>query len=201
MEKAVHNFVLRLSLAIVISLLTPWPLSSNVSSSDLDISKAGDLHQPAGLHGQGVGGFDESECIRGKPEPVLKKSTFKRISLATAEEKYRMDQNVDLTIQHGGCSYFSEIYRFSIKAGPEGKNDWRKWMDVAADLLSALPIKDIVAMQIRDMVASLRSQAKSAVAYSFRTEIPMAEGESLSFDVQPAEGGTTDLIVVYQIVM
>jgi hypothetical protein len=61
---------------------------------------------------------DESDCVRGEPTPVLKNSTFKRLTRFTAIETYTLNKNIKLTIEHFGCAHFSESYHFNIKKMP-----------------------------------------------------------------------------------
>jgi hypothetical protein len=74
-------------------------------------------------------------------------------------------------------------------------------MNFAATQLSLLPAQEVVKEQIQVMISTLRNQADNSRSYVYNAEIPISETEFLSFDVKPAGGNSTEIIVLYQVIL
>jgi hypothetical protein len=200
MKKTFNDTGLRLFLIICILIFTPWAVNCTAASSKPTISVSENDRKVLVSEEKSKDSPDDPGCVRGEPEPVLKNSKFMRLSRFTATEEVLLNENVALTIQHFGCAHFSESYHFKVKSNTIPKNDWRSWMNFAADRLRELPVQEVVAMQIQVLTAALRDRAKEAPSYEYKTEIPISEGALVSFDVKPA-GNFIEIIVQYQFVL
>jgi hypothetical protein len=201
-EKAMQKNALRRCMIMVVLLLIP--LMDCIASSSGEKSPA--LQSKSKTEAGEVisrTDSDESDCVRGEPKPVLKNSAFKPLTRSTAVEAYTLNKDIKLTIRHFGCAHFSESYHFLInkKKNSKTENDWRSWMNFAADQLDLLPVEDIVKPQIQVMASTLRDQARNTRSYVYNSEIAISETEILSFDVKPADGNSTEIIVLYQFIL
>lgn len=196
MGKSIPKAGLGLVLILAIMGVSPWALhcadtAPNQRSPATAGIGAGDEKAPDG----------ESDCVRGEPEPVLRNSRFESLTRLTATEEYPVNQEISLTIEHFGCAHFGERYHFKVKRKNNKIDDWRAWMNFAADRLEALPLRKDTEAQIKSMVETLRAQTKSAKAYVYNTEISMSEAENLSFDVKNTGSDAVEIILVYQFIL
>ena len=199
-KKSIHNMDLRLLYAVTLFLIAPWPLGCTAAPFPLESSTA--VHEPptATIQPRKQDSPGETNCVRGEPEPVLKNSKFIKLSKFSADEEYKLNDNITLIIRHGGCAHYLEEYQFGIN-NSQAIEEWRKWMFLAADLLNTLPVREIAAPQIHEMAECLRNRAKNKANYTYKTDIPIAEYESLSFDVKRFENNKARIIVAFQIIL
>jgi hypothetical protein len=199
MKRAFPETALWLFLVVAISFLSPWALSYADSTSKSKASKGPAASDSGGAEENPLN--DESDCVRGEPEPVLKNSRFKRLTRLTATEAYQVSPDVSLGIRHFGCAHFAESYHFKVKRKTSKPEDWRFWMKFAADRLEALPVRNGTDAQIKSMVATLRDQVKSATTYAYDSEIFISEAALLSFNVTSMGNDSSGIVVVYQYIL
>lgn len=200
MKKKTYTIDLYLFGAISILFLWSHALCCIASSLQPKISKPPMTSETERII-EDSGNSEESDCVRGEPEPVFKNSTFKRMSQFTAIEEYRLNENIYLTVNHFGCAHFSERYTFKVKANIISKNDWRSWMNFAADQLSALPVQEITAMQINTIVSALRDRVKNSAPYDYTSQISISEEEFLFFEVKSPNKDFFEIIILYQFIL
>lgn len=200
MKRSIHKMEQRLLFALALFVITPWPFSCTAAQPVLESSNVAHEPQTDTTQSRKQNTPGETECARGEPEPVLTDSNFKKISHYSAYEEYKLNENITLIIRHGGCAHYLEEYQFCI-SNSQTKEDWRGWMSFAADLLDTLPVREVAAAQIHEMAGSLRNRAKSNTNYAYKTDIPITETESLSFDVKRDKIKVVKIIIAFQIVL
>jgi hypothetical protein len=82
-----------------------------------------------------------SDCVRGTPEPVIKKNVFPKSNFTlqadslTGIEKVEFDNGDKLTIENAGCEYFSLNFRFESSRFIADTTDTKYWADKALRLI------------------------------------------------------------------
>ncbi|SHH26394.1 hypothetical protein SAMN04488109_3430 [Chryseolinea serpens] len=81
-----------------------------------------------------------NDCVRGEPEPVLKKAVypneiFQRQPDGTAIESTDLEHNDRLLIYHKGCEYYWLTFRFETSRFQADTTDVPYWMDKAVGFM------------------------------------------------------------------
>jgi hypothetical protein len=131
-----------------------------------------------------------SDCVRGRPQPILSvgrdrpQATFTAKSDTEAIEKWQFDSKTSITISQYGCSQYVEKYVFSVEGDNASSTNRAYWLHRSAELLSALPVAESKRRQIQRMADLLnRSTSKSARLIG-QLQLQISESEHLSILVR-----------------
>ena len=83
----------------------------------------------------------QSDCVRGTPEPVIRKNIFPKTNFTlqadslTGIENVEFDNGDKLTIENGGCEYFTLNFRFESSRFIADTTNTKFWADKALKLI------------------------------------------------------------------
>jgi hypothetical protein len=90
---------------------------------------------------QTIENFDDSGCIRGQAESVMKRSIYPNSIFKlnsdhhTGTETVELENGDKLTINNWGCEYFVLTFRFETERFQADTTDTRYWLDKVATLM------------------------------------------------------------------
>ena len=130
---------------------------------------------------------DNSGCIRGQAESVVKKEVYPNASFKLNDDHLSGTETIELkdgdklVIKNWGCEYFVLTFRFETNRFRADTTDIKYWMDKAIILMDEIKIGLNAPLHISDGTASTRAFLKSNKDYQLGDEIVSKEGEIRDF--------------------
>ena len=127
------------------------------------------------------------DCVRGRPEPVVKNNIFPKTTFtflsdsSIAFEIIEFDNGDNLVITHSGCEYYVLTFRFVTARFQNDTTNSKYWFEKALQLINESAKGIDAPIRLDSAITALTAYSNKTDTPKFREEIDYGETEIRNF--------------------